>query len=282
MRLEILKREAPTLVIGVATFTVLFFEPIASLVGEWWIDPDAGHGLLLVPAAIWLAARSGLAAGAAPQPRIGGLLLVLAVLLRYASELASELFVMRVSVILSLGALIVFYAGARQVIRWWLPFALLALAIPLPELVVQAFALPLQFVASRIGAALLEAREVPVLLSGNIIRLPGHELFVTEACSGLRSLTALTSMGILIGALFLRTAGGRAVLFAVAIPVAVLVNGLRVFLTGFLVYYVNPELGSGFLHVTEGWLLFLVSLAVLGAAGALIRAFEPSLRPGMA
>ena len=261
--------------IGAAAFVALFYQPMMGLVGDWWNDPDSGHGLLLAPAAIWLAIRAGVDPQARAQPWLGGLLLGLAVLLRYASELASELFMMRASMIGALGALTIYYLGMRQVLRWWLPFVLLVLAIPLPELVTQALALPLQFKASQMGAALLEARQVPVLLSGNIIRLPGHELFVTEACSGLRSLTALASMGILIGALFLKTIAGRVALFALAIPIAILVNGLRVFLTGFLVYYVNPGLGTGFLHLTEGWLLFLASLAGLAAAAGLIRLAEP-------
>lgn len=268
--LTIPRQSIPAAALTVVAFVVLFFEPTTSLVRDWWNDPDAGHGLLLAPAALWLAWRAGKHRDASPNAWLGGGLLVAAVLLRYVSGLASELFMMRASMIGALGALTIFHLGARQVVHWWLPFTLLVLAIPLPELVTQALALPLQFKASQMGAALLEARHVPVMLSGNIIRIPGHELFVTEACSGLRSLTALSSMAILIGALFLKTVVGRVALFALAIPIAVVVNGLRVFLTGFLVYFVSPSLGTGFLHVTEGWLLFLVSLgglALVAAAG---------------
>jgi exosortase len=103
-----------------------------------------------------------------------------------------------------------------------------------------------------------------VRLTGNVIRIPGNELFVTEACSGLRSLTALLSLAILLGALVLQKPATRVILVVLAIPIAVAINGVRVFLTGFLVYYVDPALGKGFMHVTEGWLLFLVSLACLG------------------
>ena len=117
------------------------------------------------------------------------------------------------------------------------------------------------------GAALLEMRNVPVLLTGNVIRLPGHELFVTEACSGLRSITALLSVGVLASAMLLTTIAGRTFLVLVAIPIAIVINGLRVFVTGFLVYYVSPSLGQGFMHETEGWLLFLVSLVALVLAG---------------
>jgi exosortase len=187
------------------------------------------------------------------------------VVLRFASGLAAELFIMRGSMILAVAGLIVFYAGWRQVARWWLPLLLGCLSIPLPELITQAIALPLQFKASQMGAALLETRQIPVRLNGNVIRIPGQELFVTEACSGLRSLTALISTAVLMGALIFRHPVSRVFLVLIAIPVAIVINGVRVFLTGFLVYFVSPELGKGFMHVTEGWLLFLVSLACIGA-----------------
>jgi exosortase len=152
------------------------------------------------------------------------------------------------------------------------------LSVPLPEIITQTIALPLQFKASQMGAALLEMRRVPVLLTGNVIRLPGQELFVTEACSGLRSLTALLSMAVLLGALGLRSVVGRFTLLAAAVLVAIFVNGVRVFLTGFLVYFVSPALGAGFMHTTEGWLLFLVSLALLAGTTWLVSLIERLLR----
>jgi exosortase len=252
----------PFLVTALA-FVVLFAQPINLLVRDWWNVPEAGHGLLLAPVAIWLAWRAGIRADAAPNRLLGVGLLVFAVLVRAAAGLAAELFTMRASIVMALAGVTVYQFGYRQLIRWWLPFVLLSLSIPLPELVTQALALPLQFKASRMGAALLEMRSVPVRLSGNVIQLPGRQLFVTEACSGLRSLTALISMAVLIGALALRYPISRVALLLLAIPIAIVINGIRVFLTGFLVYFVNPSLGEGFMHVTEGWLLFLVSMSLL-------------------
>jgi exosortase len=223
--------------------------------------------------ALFLAWRGGILPDSKPQRVLGLTLLVIAVLIRCASDLAAELFTMRASVVMALGAITIYQFGFRQILHWWLPFALLCLSIPLPELVTQALALPLQFKASQMGAALLEMRNVPVRLSGNVILLPGRQLFVTEACSGLRSLTALLSMAVLFGALLLKTPVARIALLLLAIPVAIVINGIRVFLTGFLVFFVSPAFGEGFMHMTEGWLLFLVSLSVLAAftwAGGLV------------
>lgn len=245
-------------------FLLLFGEPLRLLVQDWWNLPEAGHGLLLAPAAVWLAWRTGIRSDSAPNRLLGIAILVVAVLIRYMSGLAAELFTMRESMVLALAGLTIYNYGARQVVAWWLPFTLAALSVPLPELVTQQLALPLQFEASRIGAALLSSRHVPVLLAGNVIRLPGRELFVAEACSGLRSLTALLSLGVLMGGIWLRHPLSRLMLLAFAIPIAILINGVRVFLTGFLVYFVSPAYGEGFMHLTEGWLLFLVSFASLG------------------
>lgn len=245
------------------TFGVLFAKPFYLLVRDWWTMPEAGHGLLLAPVAIWLAWRSGIDDKSQPNRALGVALLVFAVLIRYASGLAAELFTMRGSMVLALAGVTLYQFGFRQLLRWWLPFALICLSIPLPELVTQTIALPLQFKASQMGAALLEMRNVPVRLAGNVIHLPGRDLFVTEACSGLRSLTALLAMAVLLGALVLRTPVARLFLLVLAIPVAIVINGLRVFLTGFLVFFVSPSFGEGFMHLTEGWLLFLVSMSIL-------------------
>jgi exosortase len=251
----------------VVAFVLLFAQPLYLLVRDWWTLPEAGHGLLLAPVAVWLAWKSGIRRDAVGNAALGIAMLVAAVLIRYLAGLAAELFSMRASIVLALGGLTVYHYGFRQLLRWWLPFLLACLAIPLPELVTQALALPLQFKASQMGAALLKWREIPVLLTGNVIRIPGHELFVTEACSGLRSLTALLSLAVLIGGLMLRQPALRILLVALAIPIAIVINGVRVFLTGFLVFFVDPKLGTGFMHATEGWLLFVVSFSCIAAIG---------------
>lgn len=266
--------QLPVILVTSVLFAVLFAQPATTLVRDWWTDPDAGHGLLLFPVALYLAWKRGLVRDPAPAPRLGLALLVAAVLLRYLSGLAAELFTMRVSMCLAGAGLIVWLYGTRQLVRWWLPAALLALSIPLPAVILGSLALPLQLKASQLGAALLTTRHVPVALSGNVLNLPGRSLFVTEACSGLRSLTALLALGVLTGGLWLTAVWSRATLIAAAIPVAMVLNGFRIFLTGFFVFYVNPALADGFMHYTEGWAIFVVAFGILGALAWGLHALE--------
>jgi exosortase len=251
-------------VVAAIAFAFLFSRPAQLLVNDWWNNPEAGHGLLLAPIAIWQAWKRGLREDRKASIAWGIAILLGAVLLRYLSGLAAEVFTMRMSMVGALAGLVVFAWGWKQLLHWWLPFALLALSVPWPALITTTLALPLQFQASKMGAALLELRDIPVRLSGNVIALPGHQLFVTEACSGLRSLTALTALGVMVGGLWLRHPVSRVVLLLLAIPVAILINAVRVFFTGFLVYFVDPKLGEGFMHMTEGWLLFVVAFGILG------------------
>jgi exosortase len=252
---------------GVAAlaFVVLFYDTFVHMAAQWWDDPDAGHGLLLAPLAVYLAWKRGLAPERTPWRLLGLAALGLAVLLRVVGGMAAELLTMRVGMFLAMLGLIVFYFGFRQLVHWWLPLTLFMLSIPLPVLVLTSLAFPLQLKASQMGAALLEWRHIPVFLNGNVIHLPGRTLFVAEACSGLRSLASLIALGVLIGGLWLRSPLSRILLVLFALPVAMFLNGIRVFLTGFLVFFVDPKLGEGFMHLTEGWIIFVVAFGILGA-----------------
>jgi exosortase len=262
------------LLVGAAAFLMMFRVPITTLFADWWRDPDAGHGLLLAPLAVYLAWRAGLHPLAQSRRARGFTLLLAAVVLRYGAGLAAELFTMRFSLLAAIGALVIYRWGIRQVLHWWLPATLLILSIPVPALILNTLAFPLQLVASTLGAGLLEWRSVPVLVAGNVIQLPGYALFVTEACSGLRSLTALIALGVLIGGVWLSSPLSRLALVALTIPIAVLINSFRVFLTGFLIYFVTPALGEGFMHYSEGWVLFLVAFAFVGMLAAGFRRLE--------
>ncbi|HEY0969918.1 MAG TPA: exosortase/archaeosortase family protein [Gemmatimonadales bacterium] len=252
------------------TFVILFAKPMRLLASDWWNNPEAGHGLLLAPLSLWFVWRGTVREDAKPNVAIGIAMLIGAVLVRYASGLAAELYTMKMSMVLALAGLVVFAYGFRQLLQWWLPFTILWLSVPLPELVTAGLALPLQFQASRMGAALLEWRDIPVRLDGNVIRLPGHTLFVAEACSGLRSITSLLALSVLLGGMVLNGPLTRGLLIVLAIPIAIVINAIRVFLTGFLVLFIGPEFGEGFMHTTEGWLMFLVAFALLGATAWLI------------
>ena len=100
-------------VLAAIAFAILFSKPAVLLVRDWWTDPDAGHGLLLAPLAIWLAWRSGLVRSR-PARVSGALILTGAVLLRYLSGLAAELFTMRLSLLMGAAGLVLFWRSEEH------------------------------------------------------------------------------------------------------------------------------------------------------------------------
>lgn len=265
---------SPPAVLAGLAFVVLFTTPFTGLVSQWWTDPDAGHGLLLFPVALWLAWREGIDPDARPNVAWGIALLVSAIVLRAVGSAAAELFTQRFSIWIAAVGLVVYQFGWPQIRRWWLPVVLLPLSIPLPAILTDGLANPLQFKASQLATAMIRWRHIPVNLTGNVITIPNATLFVAEACSGLRSLTALLALGVLIGGMYLRTVPSRLLLVLLAIPVAVLVNAARIFLTAFLVYFVDPAAGQGAFHRNEGWAMFMIAFLVLGAVAAIVRLGE--------
>jgi exosortase len=254
-------------------FLLLFAPTIIELFRDWGSSGEYGHGFLLLPVGLYLGWRSRVEE-TTPARVLGIAILLGGVLLFLAGTVAAEFFTRRLAVLLSLAGLVIYHRGGRQLRAWWLPFALIAFTIPLPEVVLNSLTLPLQLLASRMAVAMLEARHVPVALAGNVILLPGQELFVAEACSGLRSLSALLGLTLLIGGTALKWMSTRAVLLLLAIPAAIVANAFRVFGTGFGAYYIGPDVVHGPVHLLAGGLVFLLPLGLVGLATIPLRRIE--------
>lgn len=253
-----------------APFALLFAPTLAGLASQWSGEyARHGHGFLLAAAALWIAARTRV-----PPRRsrgAGALLLGVGIALFLAGTLMAEVYSRRVAALVVVAGLVAHYRGVGQLRTWWLPFALLLVSIPLPSVVLSTLTLPLQLFASEAAVGLLGFRHIPAEVAGNIIFLPGHQLFVAEACSGLRSIAALFGVGLLIAGTTLGTVWGRIGLLAVVVPAALLANLLRVFVTGYGVYVYGPGVAEGMLHSAIGLSTFGLALGLVGIAALVLR-----------
>jgi len=135
--------------------------------------------------------------------------------------------------------------------------------VPLPQSLVNIVAFPLQLIAADFAVNVLFKIGVPALREGNIIHLANTQLFVAEACSGLRSLMALGTLGLVFAYFFRRNIVERAVLVLSTIPIAIFVNAMRVAITGYLTHTYGPEAAEGWIHQMEGFFTFGVALLLL-------------------
>lgn len=251
---------------------LLYYRIIANLAVEWWTDPNYSHGFIIPVFCGWIVWKeSKHTADEAARPSWLGLILILGALgILVLGVLGAELFLSRTSLIFLLAGLVVHFRGLSYFRRILFPWALLFLAVPLPVIVFNQVALPLQFLASRLASGLLALLGVPVLREGNVINLPSLSLDVVEACSGLRSLVSLFTLAVLYGYFFDRRTWVRVLLAVSAIPIAVAANGVRIMGSGLLAEYWDPKKAEGFFHLFSGWLIFLLAMGLLVSFHSLI------------
>ncbi|MGA2965485.1 MAG: exosortase/archaeosortase family protein [Terriglobales bacterium] len=239
-------------------------------------DPNFEHGIFVPLFALFLLwqDRKKLKAIISSPSWIGLPLLVLGLLMLVLGVLGAELFFSRVSLLVLLAGLVLLFKGRTFFRAILFPWAFLILMVPIPALILQQVTFPLQLLASRLATALLEFVGVPVLRQGNVIVLAAMPLNIVEACSGIRSLLTLVTLAIIYGCLLESRKWVRVALALMAVPIAVAANSFRIFGTGLLVQYWDPDKAEGFFHAFSGWLIFMVALIMLFAVhGAISRIF---------
>jgi exosortase len=266
----------------VALLAFLYTHILGRLVTQWWDDPNWSHGFFVPLFAAYVLWRERDRLQAIPsRPSWFGLVIVagaLAVLI--VGVLGAELFLSRSSLIFLLAGLAVLFRGWRFFRATLFPWAVLFLAVPIPAIVLTHITLPLQFLASNLASSLLGFVGVPVLREGNVIQLSTMSLEVAQACSGIRSLVSLGTLAVIYGYFLEPSRLGRVLLILAAIPIAVLANGLRIMGTGLTGLYWSPDKAQGFFHEFSGWVIFILSLAMLLALHSLSRWLVRRLRAG--
>jgi len=235
-----------------------------SLASIWALDGDMGHGFFvpLIAAFIAWQRRHELLA-IQPRPNLWGLVLVLGAGAQLvAGTLGVEQFLTHTAVIVTLIGAIWLLRGTETLKMLAFPLFLLFFMVPIPLIIYNKITLPLQLIASRMAASALDTLGIPVLRDGNILELPHQTLSVVEACSGIRSLLALTFLSLVYGYFFEKRIWVRVVLLAATIPIAIVANGSRVAFTGIMTQ-IKPELAEGFYHESTGWVIFIVALIIL-------------------
>ncbi|MGE3467102.1 MAG: exosortase/archaeosortase family protein, partial [Pyrinomonadaceae bacterium] len=276
-----------------AAAVFLYATVIAKLGRDWWTDENYSHGLLvpfvvgLIVWQMWPEIRRR----CDPSGVAGGSIVLVAMLMLVAGTLGAELFTQRMSLVLMLAGVIIYFFGMRVLGLMAVPFALLILSIPIPQIVFNRIAFPLQIWASQMAVWGIRLFDVPTLRKGNVIDiLPKGStqtisLEVVEACSGIRSLMTLVTLG-LIMAYFTRRSdsGGFAnlsrsdliragILMIAAVPIAILTNAGRVTATGIFTFYYGKQATDATWHDLSGWIVYAAALSMLIGLNFALRKF---------
>jgi len=194
---------------------------------------------------------------------VGLAVVVLGFMLFVLGNLSTLFLIVQYSFLVVIVGVALAYTGWRGFKVIAVPLLFLAFMIPLPRFFLIEISTRLQFISSDIGVWVIRLFGISVFLEGNVIDLGSMKLQVVEACSGLRYLFPLMTLGFMAAYFFKAAFWKRALVFLSTIPITVLMNSFRIGLIGVTVEFWGKEMAEGFLHDFEGWAVFMACTAVL-------------------
>ncbi len=256
-----------------AVLVIVYLPALYDLVIDWYTDPNYSHGFLVpVISGVLLWKKRHLLQEANRRKNNAGLVVILAGMgLFIVANGMAEYFTLRFSFVLTLFGLVYYLFGKEVIKLSWFEFFFLIFMIPIPYVIYYALTFPMQTLATKITVGTLNAIGMGVIRQGNIIHISGHSLEVAEACSGIRSLVSLLALGAIFAYTSQKRFAAQLILFLSTIPIAVISNVFRVFLTSLLVYTVSDKVTEEPWHSLMGLSVFIVAFVMLFMTGAVLK-----------
>lgn len=247
------------------TFLACYWSTLEILVERWWNDPQYSHGFL-VPffAAYLLWYRSPMLATAEVHASGWGLAFMgVGMVLRLVSTILAIEALDAYSILPMLAGLVLLLGG-KHYLRWaWPAIAFLAFMMPLPFQMEMALAQPLRRLATIVTTYILQTLGYPALAEGNVIQIDQVPLRVADACSGLGMLVTFFALATGLALVASDRLGEQFVIVVSAIPIAVVVNVMRITATAVVHQTMGSEAANLIMHDFAGWLMMPLALGVL-------------------
>ena len=243
---------------------VLYWESFIELERRWATQDEYSHGYLIPVISLYLIweNRHQFLREEFEGSYSGIFLVLFALFILMAGEVSALYILNHASFIVLLFGLSITIFGRRSKILIT-PILLLLFAIPLPYFIEIILTAKMQLISSSLGVEMLRLINIPVHLRGNIIDLGDFKLHVVEACSGMRYLFPLASIGFITAMFYRASFWKKALIFASTIPITIFMNSFRIATTGVLVERYGSSIAEGFLHDFEGWVVFVICLCIL-------------------
>jgi exosortase len=243
----------------------LYFPVLQKLAHDWSTNDNYSHGYFIpfLSAYIIYSMREDLQSLPIKPNSMGLLLLLMGLAQLILAQTGSEFFLQRTSLILVLAGLVLFCLGFHFFKKLLLPITYLLFMIPLPAIVWNRIAFPMQLFGSYLTEKVVTLMGIPLFREGNVLHLANTTLEVVDACSGLRSLTTLFALSAALAILSDHTTLQKWILFLAAAPIAILANIIRLSATALLASKFGSDIALGFLHDFSGLVVFVLGILLL-------------------
>jgi len=246
------------------TFLSVYHPVLTRLINAWSHSDDYSHGFAIVPLALYILwqKRESLL-----EKQVGGewpgfLLITVSLLVQVVATKGEMQTFASVSMVFFVWGTVIFLFGYTIFRACLFSLLILFFMIPVPSQIIAGLTIPLQLVVTKVSVELASLIGIPVYREGNIIQLSRGSFEVVQACSGLRSIMSMLTLGAVLGYFTLRSNVLRGILFLLAIPIAILVNIFRVFVLVAVYYFLSIDLSNGAIHTIMGLAIFCVAIGL--------------------
>lgn len=235
-------------------------------------DEESSHILLVPIVAIWMAwVRRIRLRFCAPTGTIVGPLLVAVGWFFYWYGYASAMqSLWHAGAVLVVIGCFLSIAGKQVLFRFLPAFAVLLFLIPVPGILRQAIALPLQTATAATAQAIFETAGLRVERSMNLLTINGVDVAVAEACNGMRMVFALVLVSYAFAFSMPLRNSVRFVILVASLLAAMACNVVRLIPTIWLYGYAERATADHF-HSLSGWLMLPIAFVLLLGIVRLLR-----------
>ena len=268
------------LYVGLSTvlFLWMYWRSFDNLLFNWQVvDSYYSHGFLIPPISlyfIWAKRKLLLEAPLVPSTLGIPVLIFAGALLLLGDFLGFALFA-QLSMIPTLLGLILIFLGKRHALLMWFPLLFLLFMIPIPYSLTTTVSFKIKLLATESAVQLAQAITLPMIRDGSYVYFGDDRLLVGEVCGGLRSLIALLAFGTIMSYISKTKLWARFVILAIAGPVAIIANILRIFFLCVVGHVWGSNVAVGTLHDISGIMIFAVAFIILFTIESLLRKIAP-------
>lgn len=197
------------------------------------------------------------------------LLFIVSLIIYMAGQLTGAIFITTISLIPFILGTVLFFKGIKAMLAITFPVLFLIFAIPLPGL--ESVTLTLQGISTVLATQMAQVSGVTCSYEGCQIFMGGNIFDIAPACSGLNSIISLYTIVALLSYLIPDPLTDRFILFAAALPLAIVANGFRIAMTLVISSRYGVDIGMDYFHDWGGITFYIIALASIFALLGCIR-----------
>jgi exosortase len=245
-------------------FAIAYFPAAQVLVIQWLELEEYSHAFLTVPIIgylVWLKRAALQKQQSNAQQIVAMAVLTLSTLLYLVAGKLHVPSVINLTLIISLLSILLYFFSFNSFRELTTPILLAIMLVPIPTQIYSMITVPLQLKVSELSSFLMHLFNVPIFREGNILNIPGKTFQVIDACSGMRYIISIATLSLLFGYFTLHKNLSKIMLVLFAVPIAFLVNVIRVMTQVMAFHFFQIDWSTGTAHTLMG--TFVFGLAIL-------------------